>query len=386
MPKRSLLTTAAFLILIWPAAAFGQWVNDPVFDAHTKKGIDLVYDLSFDSARAEFRELIRLKPDHPAGYFFLAMVDWWNILISMDDESHDDHFIRLLEKVIDICDKRLDNDENDTTALFFKGGSLGFRGRIHANREDWMKAANDGRLALPVVQKAYKLAPQNYDILLGTGIYNYYAEVIPEEYPLVKPLMIFFPGGDKKKGISQLRASAEKAEYANVEASYFLLQICFNYDKHYDEALRIADRLHRKYPRNVIFHRYLGRCYTMMGMWNEMKQTFSDIVERAMAKQTGYEISAEREAEYYLGLYEMNTKNLDSALQHFYRCDELSRTMDTKGPSGFMSWANLKIGMVYDLQMKREEALRQYNKVLGMNDFQGTHKQAELYVKTPCQR
>jgi tetratricopeptide (TPR) repeat protein len=383
MMKRTLLHAAALLVFLFSGAR-AQWINDPAFDTLTKKGIDEVYNLSFDSARTDFRELVKLKPDHPAGYFFLAMVEWWNILINLDDESRDEHFIRMLERVIDICDKRLDSNENDITALFFKGGSLGFRGRIHANREDWMKAANDGRLALPIVQKAYKLDPGNTDILLGTGIYNYYAEVIPEEYPIVKPLMVFFPSGDKKKGLSQLRSSAEKATYANVEASYFLLQIYFNYEKKYNEALKIADRLYRAYPRNVIFHRYLGRCYMMMGMWNEMNQTFRQIVKQAEEKQTGYDAASEREAQYYLGLYAMNMRNLDAALGRFYRCDELSRTIDTKGPSGFMAWANLKIGMVYDLELKREDAISQYKKVLSFKDFQGTHKQAEAYMKTPC--
>ena len=384
MMKRTLFHAAALLVLL-SAGARAQWINDPEFDALTRKGIDEVYNLSFDSARADFRELVKLKPGHPAGYFFLAMVEWWSILINLDDESRDEHFIRMLERVIDICDRRLDSSENDVTALFFKGGSLGFRGRIHANRDDWMKAANDGRLALPIVQKAYKLDPGNTDILLGTGIYNYYAEVVPEEYPIVKPLMVFFPSGDKKKGLSQLRSSAEQATYANVEASYFLLQIYFNYEKTYSEALKIADRLYRKYPRNVIFHRYLGRCYMMMGMWNEMNQTFRQIVKQAEEKQTGYDAASEREAQYYLGLYAMNVRNLDAALGRFYRSDELSRAIDKKGPSGFMAWANLKIGMVYDLQLKREDAISQYKKVLAMNDFQGTHKQAEAYMKTPCQ-
>ncbi|MCK7516648.1 MAG: hypothetical protein MZV64_02440 [Ignavibacteriales bacterium] len=93
----------------------------------------------------------------------------------------------------------------DVDALFFKGGSIGFRGRLRAFRESWLKAADDGREALPIVEQASILDPGNLDVQLGFGIYNYYADVIPNQYPLLKPhMMIFFPDGNREKGIEQL--------------------------------------------------------------------------------------------------------------------------------------------------------------------------------------
>ena len=380
--KRSTLLAVA-LFLLFPSLAFSQWIPDSNFNRHILKGIEYVYNLSFDDARSEFQQVVKLNPGHPAGYFFLAMVDWWKIMIDIDDESHDDQLIAKLEHVIDICDQRLDKDENDVAALFFKCGAVGYRGRLHANRDNWLKAANDGRVALPLVQKAYQLAPNNNDILLGIGIYNYYAAVIPEQYPVVKPLMIFFPGGDKQKGIRQLRKATEKASYANVEASYFLLQLLFNYEKDYVQALPIADRLFTRFPNNVVFHRYIGRTEAAMGRWEEMSKTFTYILQRVHEQKAGYNSGVEREAHYYLGMYDMSFHNFDAALQHFYRCDELSRTLDRQGPSGFMAMANLKVGMIYDMQFKRDIAIMQYNKVIKMTDYQDTHTLAEKYLKTP---
>ena len=78
----------------------------------------------------------------------------------------------------------------------------------------------------------------------------------------------------------------------------------------------------------------------------------------------------------------MNYGKYDSALQYFYVADELSRTLDN-GHSGFMTVTNLKIGMIYDIQGKRELAIMQYKKVLDMKDYQNAHKQAEDYIKKP---
>ena len=379
------LVVCALLSGVLPHKASAQWLTDQEFDQHTKEGIDLVYNLQFEEAEKEFQLLIAKYPDHPAGYFFEAMVDWWRILLDIDNESLDDTFIAKLDAVIDKCDNLLDKNSDDVTALFFKGGSLGFRGRLRANRGSWIKAANDGRLALPIVQRAFKIAPDNFDILLGIGIYNYYAEAIPEQYPVVKPLMIFFPSGDKKKGIEQLVTAAAHAKYAAVEASYFLLQLNYTHERQYDKGLEIAQQLLSRFPNNVVFHRYVGRCYVSLAKWEEARATFGSILARCDAPppgMTGYTLSAKREALYYLGVYSMNAGKFDDALRQFYQCDEISRSIDKSGESGFMVMTNLKIGFIFDLQLKRDLALQQYNKVLGMKKFDNSYDLAEQYIKT----
>ncbi len=373
-------------VLSLPARLSAQWIGDSTAEGHTRRGIDDIYNMMFDSARAEFKEVVRTEPNHPAGYFFLAMIDWWRIVTDLDNTSYDDQFISKLDRVIELCDRRLERDENDLAALFFKGGALGFQGRLYGNREDWVKAANDGRQALPIVRKAYKLAPGNADILLGIGIYNYYAEVVPEQFPFVKPFMVFFPAGDKKKGVAQLREAAANARYANVEANYFLLQLLQNFEKRNDEALGIATMLHQRYPKNPLFHRYVGRSNAGLGRWNETAATYRDILARVQAHQPGYDTYTEREARYYLGLYDMSEGHQETALTNFYRADELSRSLDRKEQSGFMVMTNLRVGMIYDLQHKRDLAVMQYNKVLDMKDYQDAHEQARRYIQSPYSR
>jgi tetratricopeptide (TPR) repeat protein len=363
--------------------AFSQWLPDSAADFHTQRGVDFIYTLQFDSAKSEFDQLIKIKPDHPSGHFFLAMVEWWKILIDLNNKENDDNFYSLIEKVIQLCDKKLDKNPDDVTALFFKGGAIGFRGRLRVHREEWLPAANDGRLAIPIVHQAYKLEPNNVDILLGMGIYNYYRDVIPDEYPFVKPFVIFFPSGDKMLGMQQLRQASEKARYASVEATYFLIQILSNYEKKFSQALPLALNLYKKYPNNPVFHRYVGRLYSSLGKWDDMYKISTEVISRSTSKQLGYNESTLREAYFYVGLYHMNYLKNDTALQYFYKCDELSRILDIGEQSGFMVMSNLKIGMIYDLQDKRNLAIIQYNKVLNMTPYQGSRDLAKQYLKNP---
>ena len=359
---------------------------DAEFETHTQRGINEVYNLDFENAENEFRRLVVLRPKHPAGPFFLAMVQWWKIQTDLDNDQYDDQFHDALDGVIALCDEMLEHNQNDVTALFFKGGSIGFQGRLETHRSQWLAAANAGRKALPIVQEAASLDPNNYDIQLGMGIYNYYAEIVPREYPFVKPLMVFVPPGDRQKGIEQLRLAAEKGKYASVEASYFLMQLYYQFEKNYPLALEIATRLHERFPNNMLFHKYLGRCYVSLAEWSQVAEVFREISSRAQQGQRGYTPATEREAAYYLGLCAMNDRRYDEALKHLYRCDDLSRAVDKGEVSGFMVMANLKVGNIYDAQSKRSLAVQQYQKVLDMKEYMGSYKTAEQYLKTPFVR
>lgn len=377
---------ALFVLLLVLSSAHGQWITDPAVEAKLQRGIDEIYNIEFEKADKDFAEVIRLAPDHPAGYFFRAMTEWWRILSNFDDESRDKAFLETLDRVVEMCEKRLDKNENDVAALFFKGGAVGFKGRLRANRGAWLAAANDGLVALPAIRKANKLEPSNYDVLLGMGIYNYYADVVPAQYPIVKPVMLFLPGGDKKKGLAQLELAASNARYARVEAMYFLLQTYFSYEKQHIRALELARELHTKYPKNPLFHRMEGRCYVSLGYSAEAYQIFNQVEERYRNHQEGYDDYDVREAYYYIGRHLFQAGRLDDALKSLYRCDEVSRKLDKNNSSGFMSMANLAIGMIYDLQGKRGSALAQYQKVLNMKEFENTYRDARRFMEKPYSR
>ncbi len=327
--------------------------------------------------------MIQLRPDHPSGYFFRAMIQWWRILSNMNDESLDDRFYDMLEEVIGMCDAMLKKNPADVTALFFKGGSLGFRGRLRANRGNWFGAARDGLAALPIVHSAHELDPENHDVLLGIGIYHYYADIVPSEYPIVKPFMIFFPSGDRKKGLEELELAAQKAKYASVEATYFLVQNYFLYEKDFTKALRLAVGLNKRYPRNPVFLRYVGRCNVSLSRWDEVFRVFSEVILRTTERNPGFGANEEREAYYYLGKYFFQTGKMEESLVNFLRCEEVSQRLDKDVASGFFSMASLHIGMIHDVHQRRQNALAKYRAVLKMKNFENSHRDARTYMEQP---
>ncbi|BDQ02920.1 tetratricopeptide repeat protein [Ignavibacterium sp.] len=352
------------------------------FESRVELGIKQIYNIKFEDAEKTFRSLIADYPNHPAGRFFLAMIDWWKILLDVENESHDEIFFQKLEDVIFQCDKILEKEPDNVEALFFKGGSIGFRGRLRSLRESWLKAADDGREALPIVERASKLDPNNLDVQLGFGIYNYYAAVIPEEYPMIKPLMIFFPSGNKEEGLKQLRNTAFNGKYAKYEARYFLMTIYYRYESNPWQAEEFAKILLDDFPDNPTFQRWLGRIYVRQGKMQLADSLFKDVLRKANENYYGYNFPvALREANYYVGYnYKLNNE-LDSAKIYLSKCAEISKQIDKEEESGFLINSILYLAQISEAKKLFEEAISYYEQLLKMRDWGNSHSIAEMNLK-----
>lgn len=356
----------------------------PTYDSLLKAGINQIYSIKFTEAEKTFQVLKKEYPKHPASRFFFSMIDWWKIILSEENEEKDDIFYDKIEETVDFCDEILDNDPNNVDALFFKGGAIGFRGRLEVMRESWFSAANAGREALPLVEQAYKLDPKNEDVKLGFGIYNYLAAVIPEKYPIVKPVMIFFPEGNRALGLQQLKDAAISGKYSKYEARYILVTFYFYFENDMNSAQIYAQQLVESFPNNPMFERWRGRIAAREKETTLADSIFKDVLHKADKNYEGYNTPmVRREANYYLGYNLKNGSDLNTALQYFKKCIEESKKIDEEGEeSGFQINATLYSGTIFQTWGNKKEAKKYYEKVLDMRDFRDSHKNANIYLET----
>ena len=352
------------------------------FDSLVTAGINSIYNIKFDEAESTFSKLEITYPKHPASRFFKAMIIWWKIMLDQDNEKYDELFEDRLEEVIDFCDNILDENDENIDALFFKGGALGFRGRLYSVRKEWFDAALDGKDALPLVYQAYNIDPTNEDVKLGFGIYNYYAAAIPEKYPFIKPAMIFFPSGDKEKGIEQLEVAAKKAKYAAIESQFFLMNLYYQFENEYNKALIYNEILHNRFPDNPIFHKYMGRIYIKKGNYTEASKYFLEIKDKCEKKLLGYNDLLLRESTYYLGVNYMSKNNIKSAQESFEKCVEISSKLDEKDDeeSGFQVNGYMYLGKMASNTGDNKLAKKYFQKVLEMRDYSNSHEKVKKYL------
>ncbi|MBN1300119.1 MAG: hypothetical protein JW995_02800 [Melioribacteraceae bacterium] len=363
--------------MIFILSLAGSSASNNRFDSLIVSGINQIYNIKLDAALNTFNTLKKEFSNHPSGYFFEAMVLWWEIVLNTSTEEFDDEFIDKLEHVIDMCDEILDTDPQNIDALFFKGGALGFRGRLYSLRESWFNAALDGKDALPIVYKASEIDPLNPDIQLGFGIYNYYAAVIPEKYPVIKPFMVFFPNGDKEKGLEQLDFVAQNGKYAKIESIYFLATSHYSFEENYQMAFVYTEQLTERFPDNPRFQSLKGRLWIKMNNYKMASIIFKNILDKCDAGLYGYNKMAEREASYYVGAYYDRIGQADSSRYFFERCENVSRQIEEDETSGFLINSLLYLGRLNKMKGSVNKAEKYYEEVFEYRDYNGSHEKAE---------
>lgn len=354
-------------------------VNESLLD----KGISYIYHIKYDSADMQFKEFIKQNPDLPDGYFFDAMLEYWKIIPDKNNEWNDENFYNKVNAVLKVCDKILDNNPDDFKATFYKGGILGYRGLLKSIRESWLRAAEDGREALNLLDKATELQPNNKDAQLGIGIYNYFAEYVPDKYPALKPLLLIFPKGDKIKGLMQIKETAANSRFARVEANYILAYLNINFEKNFSEGEVYSKKLYDEFPENPIFEKFINSCYIGLSRFDDAIAGWKKVLEKCDNKQTGYDnINIRRDANYYISASYFYLHRIEEAETYLQTCESLNKEIDKDNESMFTANIFMMLGNLYDKKGDRSKAISYYDKVLAMKDF-NTHSQAENFKKNP---
>ena len=340
-----------------------------------------IYSCNFDSADIRISDYINTYPKEPQGCFLNVLSEWWKINIDRKNVSLDAILEEKVNKTVDLCDDLLDKNPKDVDALIYKGASLGYKGLAKSLRENWLSAADDGRQALNLLDEALELAPKNKEALLGIGIYNYFAEYIPERYQFLKPLMIIFPKGDKLKGVAQIKDAAENSKIAVFEAKYIIAYFNLQYERNFIESELYSRILYDEFPANPVFEKMLYNCYSGFGKFAEALDGWIKVRNKYLNKVRGYEFEAVlREADYYISLSLLKLNRLDEMELYINECENVSSKIDTDDTS-FKVFTILMQGMRNDATGNRGKAVEYYRKVLEMKEYSGSKTEANRFLK-----
>lgn len=369
-----------------PYVIAGSVLSDEDLLREAERGLSRLYNMEYELADSIFSAIDARYPGHPVGPFLRALVTWWRILPQLDSggDAADDEFFASMELVIKRSDKLLKTDSKSFDGMFFKGAALGFRGRLHSNRRKWLRAGADGKRALEYIFDIAAADTSNADFQFGAGVYNYFAAIIPDRYPIVKPMLFFFPHADREKGLRSLEFTAASGRLIRTEAAYFLLQIHLLYEPNYQESVRYASWLTGRYPANAFFRLLQGRVYVRWGEWPEAMIAFERVNEGHDAGTPGYTDALAAISQYYTGRYHMRADRLSDALDAFRIVDSLSSLH--KMETFYRVNAVLRLGMIYDLLDERGNALAAYGRVLDMENRGEAHDRAKGFQKDPYRR
>lgn len=272
---------------------------DESLQAELADALDEMYNFQFQPAEKKFLEIRRRYPDHPLPYFIMGLSNWWKMMPNTNIKDFDETFLAYIDTAIRTAEKLYIKEPKNIEASFFLAAAYGFKGRMHADREQWIKAASAGRNALKYLRRGKELNDLSPEFMFGDGLFNYYAVWIPENYPILAPIVATFPKGDKELGIKQLDEVSRKAFYTRIMANYFLMFI-YNSEGKMHLVAPIAKKMYESYPENPYFHRSHAISTFFMGNHAEAEKLAKSILEKIEKKQFGYEAISGRFATYIL--------------------------------------------------------------------------------------
>lgn len=236
-------------MVCFTCTAFSQSIDWTKVHDLTIQGIDQLYNLEMERAERTFDQVISLAPKDPRGYFFKGMIYFWTYSLNKDEKAYN-RFFDLSENVIDICERELDNDEQNATATFYLGGIYGYRGLAFHRNGSLLKAAGDGRKGYFYLKDAARLKPDLYDAQMGFGLFSYLIGKLPKSSRWLLNVLGF--DGDIEGGLTALKVAAQKGTYTRTEATFYLSQF-LNMENRHEEARTFLKQLIDKYPDNALF-------------------------------------------------------------------------------------------------------------------------------------
>jgi len=359
----------------------GYLLLDKGLQYRITKSINSMYNFDFPTAERDFAVIMYQYPEHPLPDFLMALGYWWRIELDVTNTRFDNIFIQYLDRANEKAEKMLDDDPKNKEAAFFLAAGYGFQGRLYSERKSWTKAAWAGRNALKYMELSRGEEEFNPELLLGDALFNYFSVWIPENYPLLKPVMALFPKGNKALGLQQLETVASNAFYTRVEAQYFLFRLYASEEKRPYDALRISEYLHTKFPNNPYFHRSYARHLYTVGRWTQAVEQSFEILNRIDQKQYGYESNSGRFAAFFVAEYYDRVGPKSEAKKYYLKTIAYGEESESQ-ESGYYLHSLIQLGKMETEAKNKAQARKYFDQVKKYAKRKHpAHKEARDFIK-----
>src|SRR3989441_7442687 len=328
-----MLVSLALLVVVGRSAL----AADPkqIYDEAT----NALYNLDFNTAQRGYETLTREYPDNPDYWNGLASAIWLKISFdqqklnlesfsgktlgtreSKDTVNPEDEkrFRDTIAIAIQKADAILSKNPNDVRALYAKGISNGTLGSFEATiKRSYVAAYTKSRIAHDLHEQVLKLDPTFDDAQLSIGAYDYVIGVIPG---LVRFLLAPFGirGAGKDVGIQELEKAAANGKTVSTDAK-MILTVVYTREKQYEQALRLFQDIHARYPRNFLMELGEASVYAKMQKWDEADRIYEQILSKIEMKKDGYERLRKGRVFYALGSNDIDRQQFEKAIEAFTR-------------------------------------------------------------------
>ena len=393
------------LLVAFSASAQQTWLTDAErerFETLRRSGLDALYNIDYDKAERDFKEIVRLMPNHPGGYQLLAARVWIKTLYesrrlqsslyssesfySSGDDKVDPkivtEFRNLTRQAKQLAEAKLKQEPKNIEALDFLANTEGLKASFEeAVERRHFAALRDGNDAVDHHREVLKLDPTYIDAQITIGLYEY----VVGSLPLPVKILAGATGyrGSKRRGLTMLEEVAAKGRWAQDDAKSVLI-LLYTREKRFADVLKLTRELSAKYPRNYLLR--LETADALVGLAS-VKRKEKDLAGAVQAEKEAFatfdellrDRNARDAASRALDLIHFKYGEVLLLAGYHERAAKefLATTKVERAEQGLVTMAHLYAARAYDAGGKRDEALSQYKAVLARPNIYDSHDAAK---------
>jgi len=391
-----------------PQTSSPEATDKTKLDSLRRSGIEALYNLDYEKAERDFKEIVKLYPSHPAGPQLLAARLWIKTLYesrrlqsslyssqsfySSGDDRVDPKIItefrNLTREAKRLAELRLKQNPKDIEALDWLAASEGLKASFEeAVERRHFAALKDGDDAVDHHREVLKLDPNFIDAGITIGLYEYVVGSLPLPIKVVAGITGF--RGSKKRGLAMLERVAHEGTWSHDDAKTLLI-VLYTREKRFSDALGHARDLSAKYPRNYLFRleaadalvsqaeveRKNKNIEAAVKAEREAFSSFDDLLHDRTLRDT---VSRALDLVHFkYGEVLLTAGEGERAAKEF-----LAATRGEHAEPALVTVAHLYAGRALGLGGKRGDGLSQYREVLTRPDIYAAHDEAKKGLRQP---
>jgi tetratricopeptide (TPR) repeat protein len=365
------------------------------------RGFDHFYNLEYDQALALFEQAAAQDPNSPDMHNHLGETILFREMLrdgALESElvSGDNSFLRrpklnpapeteraFLNEVsaaISLASKRLEKNPNDTGALYALGIAYGLRANYNwLVNKSWRESLSDATAARRNHNRITELEPANVDATLVQGLHDY----VVGSLPLVWRMIGFLGGirGGKEKGLETVEDVARRGDRNRVDAQILLCAL-YRRENRPMRAAPLVEDLMRRYPRNYLLPLELSQMYSMAGDGQKALAAVEGLARAKAAQTPGLDRVSWEKIYFQEGTIQFWYRDLDHSLANLKKVTAAAENLDLNTGA----FAYLRIGQIYDMTRRREEAIFAYKKCIAFAPEADAARESRKYLAAPYRR
>ncbi|MCX7606844.1 MAG: hypothetical protein N2170_06240 [Bacteroidia bacterium] len=250
----------------------------PVYRKQALEALAAFYGMDFSRAERLLAELDSIYGVYVGTAYLRALGYSWRIEIDPSTTWFDSFWERELRRT----DSLLRCCASHPLEKYFIGfGQRALEVRRLYVRGELMASVWKARELLSLLERIRKYVDLYPEMHFELGLYEYYIAYFYRNYPIMRPILRFFPPGDEEKGLARLEQCArDPLNYTQTEAAYFLGYIYLYQARRPHLAEKWFRQLSERFPDNPLFRRMWAESLYELGEYKAARQVIQGWLDK----------------------------------------------------------------------------------------------------------